>query len=479
MAVYQPRGLANELFRLIAEEAGPQVITQALPASKFIYNMFMPFVYESPPPSALKTLALLDKERKPLRQSHPAAFVKRLSISGKGWNADELKTAIQHALQNIELHNPDCRLQSFSVACANYALPIVLPCAANSLLSLKELELYISYPTLCTRACVSLVTSLFALGLEKVTLALPRAFSLPRFATIATLLKSLCDIASQSLTQLEFHVPSLQGNSDLHSKLPALLSDVTFVFPHLKKLVYIAEGHYFSLVPFLQRHPLITELRYFVNCPPDISSLLEERHLLPNLSRLHTYIHDALCFTEIEHTAKSVPHQLVALQVKLSKFSNSVDPGLNKLQKHLMLIETLRYLCIDDPLLFGGFSYQTAVAFIQACPRLIEFKIFGKAEWFLHKSQEITGILTTCINSLHELCFLSIRTEWYIYDVAERFERAIQAAKPTFIFHSNRRVHIQAVRTFDEGEPHELDSAAGTRASSLNHGVLDYDLCIF
>lgn len=217
-----------------------------------------------------------------------------------------------------------------------------------------------------------------------------------RFATIATLLKSLCDIASQSLTQLEFHVPSIQGNSDLHSKLPALLSDVTFVFPHLKKLVYVAEGHYFSLVPFLQRHPLITELRYFVNCPPDISSLLEERHLLPNLSRLHTYIHDAICFTE--HTAKSVPHRLVALQVKLSKFANSVDPGLNRLQKHLMPIETLRYLCIDDPMLFGGFSYQTAVAFIQACPRLIEFKIFGKAEWFLHKSQ---------------VCFLSLRSDCY------------------------------------------------------------------
>lgn len=224
--------------------------------------------------------------------------------------------------------------------------------------------------------------------------------STARFATIAILLKLLYDTASQNLTQLEFHIPSLQGNGDLHSKLPALLSDKNFVFPHLKKLVYVAKGHYFSLASFLQRHPLITELGYFVKCPPDISSLLEERNLLPNLSQLHTYIHDALCFTEIEHTAKSVPHGLVALQVKLSEFTNLVDPGLDKLQKHLMPVETLRYLRIDDTALYGGFDYQTAVAFVQACPCLIEFEIFGKAEWFLHKS---------------EVCFLSLRAPFFAY----------------------------------------------------------------
>lgn len=157
-----PRGLANELLRLIAEEAGPQVLKQALPASKFMYEVFMPFVYESPPPSALHTLALSDNDREPLRQSHPAAFVKKLYISGKNcsnaryYSAVQLKAMLDKVFQNIEHHSPGRHLQSFSVTCFNYLLSVVLtPCVGDCLLGLKELKLALSYPTMCTTTSLS------------------------------------------------------------------------------------------------------------------------------------------------------------------------------------------------------------------------------------------------------------------------------------------------------------------------------------
>ncbi|KAF9066101.1 hypothetical protein BDP27DRAFT_1424241 [Rhodocollybia butyracea] len=347
-----PRHLANELFHLIAKEAGPEVIKRALPASKFIYKVFMPFVYESPPPSAIKTLALSDKEHEPLRESHPAAFVKRLFILGKGLSSAQLKAVLDNSL---------------SVTCSNYTLPIILgPCAGECLDALKELTLSLSYPTMSTTTSISLVTSLYTPGLEKVTLAISRAFSPPRFTTLSFLLDMLWKSAGQNLTHLEFHIPSVQGHVDLYSTLPTLLNNKTFVFPRLRKLVYIAEGYHLSLISFLQRHPHITELGYLADKNHMQSFAWEGPVLLPNVSRLHTYFHDALWLI-----TSCAPHQLISLHINRCKYTFDPAPVLCQIQKQLAHVETLRHLCLDDTARGTGFESKTIAAFVQACPRLI------------------------------------------------------------------------------------------------------------
>ena len=154
--------LPNELLLLIGDEISddPRTLKALALVSKCCHDFFGSFLYQDAGNKALHTLALSKKSRLPLTGTHPASFVKKLSVSPtRELSATVFQKQMASAMRNIALHAASGTIRAFTFR-SNFSLPEALGGSVPPALRLiEELVLNCPIPVKNTRLSVSLAVS--------------------------------------------------------------------------------------------------------------------------------------------------------------------------------------------------------------------------------------------------------------------------------------------------------------------------------
>ncbi|KAJ3852074.1 hypothetical protein EV368DRAFT_65213 [Lentinula lateritia] len=387
--------LPLELHHLVAEEITD---TQSLLALTFVsqnlHIAYNPELFKSVNKvKGLITLATAQNERYPLRDTHPAAFVRHLDIwiphedlGGPEAHRKEVKLTrivqehMPRALHNISLYGRKATLRSLTID-----LHIGTTSFAKLIGNIDEgKELFGSLQQLSIRCCFpvndfrqSLVKLKMALGPSLLSIEFHRPLDDevdgPTAADPRSFSKFLSQVGERcgNLTRLCIEVPG--GQRKPFHDLQAQFDDRAFTFPSLE-VFSLTDRRSFSqsvehtraldITTFIQRHRDIRELAY--HCLHEMS-FTENQDIVPNLTRFSGYLPEAgkLC--------KNGRRPLESLVVLIDRRSNEVVER-DELYKDLKQTATIRRLIVQDTrhhqLFVEGICSYDIHTIVEACPNL-------------------------------------------------------------------------------------------------------------
>ncbi|KAJ4491000.1 hypothetical protein J3R30DRAFT_3694966 [Lentinula aciculospora] len=306
--------LPIELDCLIANQITDTATLSALTlVSRKLYVVFTPELFRSVNRAeALPTLASSQNERFPLRNPHPASFVKHLDIwiPHKDYDPQSSRNELRllrivqncmpQALYNISVYGEKAVLRSFKID---------LQTSTTSFTKLignidEENQLFESLHELSLRCCFPVKD--FRQSLARLKMALGpslRSFELHRPTEGGADPRSLSKLLSlvgeycNNLTRLCIELP--REREKPHKDLQVLFDDAAFTFPSLTVFSFTDDRNFLQpqviqqavdITYFLQRHTNIEEIGY--HCLHKIS--LRQNGMLPHLTRFCGFLPQAL-----------------------------------------------------------------------------------------------------------------------------------------------------------------------------------------
>ncbi|KAE9397697.1 hypothetical protein BT96DRAFT_995521 [Gymnopus androsaceus JB14] len=330
--------------------------------SKRCHDSFDSFLYRDVGNKALPTLALSKKSRLPFTGTHPASYVKKLSVSPiHKLSATVFQKQMVSAMKNIALHAANGAIQSFTF-CSNFSLPEAFGGnVPHALRLLEELVLNCPFPVKNTRLSLSLANSLC--GPSLIALDLKFCYPLqspPDYSTIAKLIKQL-PTSSPGLKRLSLQIGYSRHRPDTFAKV---LSDSTFTFPFLREFGLEVNDVYGklsdSLTAFFQHHPMIEVLKYRVHTSTSSARPLATPGIFRKLRHLESFAEDGILLCNLG----TCWLEYLALDFHLSRPQSE---RYLQVRDALSKTASIRQLNLRKQ---DGYNLDNVSSIISACPNL-------------------------------------------------------------------------------------------------------------